>query len=148
MGDPVAHRRHAARDLRRAADGARRLLDEVGKARKRLMGRQHVVVGGDDREIGARSVAQGFLVAGGAGGEAVREIGAAEALARRPLGDRGVNPVEIGAPRGAAAFGDPFGDFADARIELGHACLLHRKNGASAATRGCVRPACRPRSRQ
>ncbi len=49
LGDAVAHRRHAARDLRRAADRARRLLDEIGKAGERLMRRQHVVIGGDDR---------------------------------------------------------------------------------------------------
>ena len=82
LGDAVAHRRHAARDLRRAAGRARRLLDQVGKAGVGLMGRQHVVVGGDDREIGAVALAQRLLVARRAGGEAVGEIGAAEPLAR------------------------------------------------------------------
>ena len=63
LGDAVAHGGHAARDLGRAADGARGLLDEIGKARIGLVGRKHVVVGGDDREIGARSLAQRLLVA-------------------------------------------------------------------------------------
>ena len=121
LGHAIAHRRHAASDLRRAADGARRLFDEVGKAGEGLMGRQHVVVGGYDREIGSRSVAQGLLVAGRAGGEAVGEIGAAEPLAHRSLGDRGVDSIEIGAPRVAAPFSDPPGDFGDSGVEFGHA---------------------------
>jgi hypothetical protein len=66
------------------------------------VGREHVVAGGDDRQIGALAVAQRLLVAGGAGGEAVGEVGAAQTLARRLAGDGGVDPVEIGAPRRAA----------------------------------------------
>ena len=96
LGDAVAHRRNAARDLGRAADRARRLLDEIGEARIGLVGRKHVVIGGDDREIGARPLAQRLLVARPAGGEAMGEIGATEALAGWPLGDRGVDPRKVG----------------------------------------------------
>jgi hypothetical protein len=43
---------HAAGDLGRAADLARRLADHVGEALERLVGREHVVIGGDDADIG------------------------------------------------------------------------------------------------
>jgi hypothetical protein len=95
------------------------------------MGRKRVVVGGDDRESGSPSFAQGLLVVSRAGGEAVREIGASEPLAGSPLGDCGVDPVEIGASRAAAALGDPSGDFADPSVEFSHASLLRRKAGGT-----------------
>ena len=85
LRDAVAHGRHAAGHLGGAAGRARRLLDQVGEALKGLMRRQHVVVGGDDAEIGTRPLPQRLLVAGRAGGEAMGEIGAAEALAAGPL---------------------------------------------------------------
>jgi hypothetical protein len=77
------------------------------------VGGEHVVVGGDDGEVRPGSVAQGLLV-GCAGGEAVGEIGAAEPLARRPLGDGGVDALEIAPARLAASLGDAFGNLADA----------------------------------
>ena len=119
LGDSIAHRRNAARDLRRPARGARRLFDEIGKAGVGLMGREHVIVGGDDREIGPRSLAQRLLVARCAGGEAMGEIGAAEAFAGRLVGDRRVDPREVNLARRAAALGDAFGHLADACIEPG-----------------------------
>ena len=118
LGNPIAHRRNAARDLRRPAHGARRLLDEIGKAGVGLMGREHVIVGGDDREIGAGPLAQRLLVARCAGGEAMGEIGAAEAFAGRLVGDGGVDPREVSLARRAAALDDAFGHLADACIEL------------------------------
>ncbi len=57
------------------------------------MGREHVVVGGDDGEIGPAGLAQRLLVARRAGGEAVREVGAAEAFAGRFVGGGGVDPA-------------------------------------------------------
>ncbi len=96
LGDAVAHRRNATRDLGRAADRARRLLDEIGEARIGLVGRKHVVIGGDDREIGSCPLPQSLLVVRSAGGEAMGEIGAAQALASWPLGDRGIDPRQVG----------------------------------------------------
>jgi hypothetical protein len=92
LGDAVAHRRNAARDLGRAADRARGFLDEIGEARIRLVGRKHVVIGGDDREIGARPLPQRLFVAGPTSGEPMGEIGATEALASGRIGDRGIDP--------------------------------------------------------
>ena len=117
LRDAVAHRRHAARDLRRAARRPRRFLDEIGKARVRLVGRKHVVIGGDDREIGPGPLAQRLFVARRAGGEAVGEIGAAEPLARRSLGGGGFDALEISLAGRAAALDDALGHFADARMK-------------------------------
>ena len=96
LGDAVAHGRNPAGDLGRAAGRARRRLDEIGKARIGLVRGKHVIVGGDDRQIGSRPLPQRLLVARPAGGEAVGEIGAAEASASRALGDRGVDSRKIG----------------------------------------------------
>ena len=117
LRDPVTHRGHAAGDLRGPSGRPHRALDQFGKALERLMRRKHVVVGRDDRQIRRLAVAQRVLVLGAAGGEAVREIGAAELLARRPLADRMIDPVEIGPPPIAAALDDALGDFADAGVE-------------------------------
>ena len=55
LRDAVAHRRHAARDLRRRRPRARAAsLDQLGEALIGLMRRQHVVVGGDDARGWAR----------------------------------------------------------------------------------------------
>ena len=75
LGHAVAHRRHAARDLRRRADLAREDLHLLGVAAVGLMRRQHVVVSGDDADIGTATGADRVLVLAG-GGEAVREIAA------------------------------------------------------------------------
>ena len=48
---PVAHRRDAARDLRRRPDFARGKLDDFGVATIGLMRRKHVVVGGYDTDV-------------------------------------------------------------------------------------------------
>ncbi len=47
------------------------------------------------------------------------EIGAAEFLARRALGDGVVDALEIARARRAAALGDALGDFADAGVKGG-----------------------------
>ena len=140
LGDAVAHGRNAARDLGRAARGARGLLDEIGKARIGLVGGKHVVIGGDDREIGACPLPQRVLVARGAGGEAVGEIGAAKSLASRAVGDRGVDSGKVGLARRAAPLGDAICHFADAVIELGRHLSLHdRPGGRSSLVRRAPR---------
>ncbi len=51
LRDAVAHGRHAARDLRGGAHFARGGADDFGEMLKRRMGREHVVIGGDDTDI-------------------------------------------------------------------------------------------------
>jgi hypothetical protein len=46
------------------------------------------------------------------------EIGATEALARGPLGDRGINASQVGFAGPAAPLDDASGHFADTSIEL------------------------------
>ena len=59
-----------------------------------------------------------MLVLRAAGGEAVREIGAAELLAGRAVADRMIDPLQVSASPVLAAFDDAFGDFADAGVEV------------------------------
>ena len=61
LGDAVAHGGHAACDLRGGAGGAGGGPDQLGVGLERLVGREHVVVGGDDAEVGARSAASASL---------------------------------------------------------------------------------------
>ncbi len=110
LGDAVAHRRHAARHLRDAAGFARRLLDQLRKGLEGLMRRQHVVVGGDDAEVGYPVAAERDLFRRAADGEAVGEIAAgkhrAVGGAARRLGDA----VEIGLAPRLRALADAVGD--------------------------------------
>ena len=76
LGDAVAHRRYAAGDLRGGAGLAREAPDQVRIALVRLVRREHVVVGGDDADVGGGIAAQLGLVAGAAGGEAVGQVAA------------------------------------------------------------------------
>ena len=79
LGDPVAHGGHAACHLGDAAGGANGLLDQRGEALERLMGREHVVVGGDDRDVGLGPGLEVGLVVHPAGGEAVGKVAAGQA---------------------------------------------------------------------
>ncbi len=117
LGDAVAHRRHAAGDLRRAAGLLRRLLDEVGEAAIGLVRRQHVVIGGDDAEIGRLVAGELGLVADGTGGKAVRQVGAGELAAADPRLGRLADVVEVLLAGRLAAPGDAFGDLADAGMD-------------------------------
>ncbi len=115
----IAHSRDATGDLCHGTEIAGGGADEFREALIGLMRREHVVIGGDDADIGRIALGEFGLVAGAAGGKAMREIGATELLARRLffrcLGD----PLKIAATTVMAAFDDPFGDFADPRMN-GH----------------------------
>ena len=79
--------------------------------------RQHVIVGGDDAEIDRRRAGKTLLVIGRAGGKAMGEIGAGQAVAGwAGLADRLAclfYPVEIGGAAGPAASLDTLGDVGD-----------------------------------
>ncbi len=62
LGDAVAHCGHTARDLGRGPFGAGCGADHVGKGLERLMGRQHVVIGGHDPKVGRTTGGQGVLI--------------------------------------------------------------------------------------
>ena len=93
---------------------------------------EHVVVSGDNPEVGPAKLANGVLVAGAASGEAMGEVGAAKLFARRALGRLAVDGGEVGAASGAAAGDDALGDFGDAGVEGGgHRRVLQSKIGQS-----------------
>ncbi len=138
----IAHRRHAARELGDAAGLAHRLLDELRVALERLMGREHVVVGRHDRDVGLDRGLEVGLVAGAAGGEAVGEVAAGQARALRPALRRLADLLEIGTAARGAARRDAQGDVLDAGM---HGILLSQKGrwppGAAQAASSCqVRP--------
>lgn len=83
LRDTVAHGRYAARELRHGTGFARRLFDDGGIALQRSMGRQHVVIGRDDRDIGPAAKLELLLVGGLGGGEPMGQIGAGEVRAGR-----------------------------------------------------------------
>ena len=115
----VAHGRHPAGHLRRAADLARRLADDLRVALEGLVGREHVVVGGDDAEIGRLVVDEPLLVGGAAGGKAVGEIAAGQRRALRAGRALGGNALQIGLAGGLRALADAGGDGFDATV-CGH----------------------------
>mmetsp|Transcript_5502 Transcript_5502/g.13161 ORF Transcript_5502/g.13161 Transcript_5502/m.13161 type:complete len:266 (-) Transcript_5502:424-1221(-) len=98
----VAHGRHAASHLHGRTQALRLGTDLAGIALVGLMRRQHVVVGGDDAEVGRFLGHDAQLVAGRQGRHRMGHIGAAHAfeatLAAAHLGDaREVVAAQLGA---------------------------------------------------
>ncbi len=114
----IAHRRHAARDLRGGAVGAGDVADEVRVVLERAMGREHVVVGGDDAEVGGRAAGERGLVPfhSGVGMGLVR---AGEVRADGPRVHRGLHAFEVVGPGRGGAVADAVGDAGNAVVE-GH----------------------------
>ena len=106
LGDAVAHGRNPARDLRRAARLARGRADQLGKPLERLMRREHVVIGGDDREVAGAGVGQPRLVRAG-GGVGMRLPAARQMRPRGPLRPRRGHRFEVPRARRLAAGYDP-----------------------------------------
>jgi hypothetical protein len=113
LGDAVAHGGNAAGDLGGGAGFTGVELYRLRVAAIGLMGGQHVVIGGDDADIGRVAAAQGGLVGLG-GGETMGEVGAAELAPAQALLGFAVYERQIGAaPRrrtGDDAGGDGFDD--------------------------------------
>ena len=61
-----------------------RVADQRGIALERLVGREHVVVGGDDADVAGGAFGLARLVGVRAGGEGVGEVAAGEVRPRRP----------------------------------------------------------------
>ena len=102
LGHAVAHGGHAARHLRRAARLARRLRISSRIGLEGLMRREHVVVGGDDAEVGRRSpLRSASLSCGPQAAKPWARLAQPSALRFGVLADGRVDLVEI-APRAAA----------------------------------------------
>jgi hypothetical protein len=128
LGDAVAHRRHAAGDLRGGAQGACRGADARRIVLEGLVRRKHVVVGADDAQVRHHAVAQRLAVPGHAG-EAVREVGAAELAPLRAVAARGGDALQVGGARARAARADAFGDGDAGRV----AAAIRAPSGCAAA---------------
>ena len=104
LGDAVAHGGDAAGDLRGAAHGPGGVADQGGVALVGLMGREHVVVGGDDAEVAGALGDEGRLVAVGHRRVGVGLVAAGEVGALRALVAGAGHAVEVvAADRGASA---------------------------------------------
>ena len=122
LGYAVAHGRHAAGDLRGGAGVAGGLPDQRRVALIGLMRREHVVVGGDDRQVGSLAGDQPRLVGRAGSGEGVGLVGAPEP-ATPPAMRRRVDARQVGGAGVAAAFDNAVGDLGDARVQA-HAAVL------------------------
>lgn len=106
----VAHRRHAAGHLADGAHRLQRLFQPLRVVFVRLVGRQHVVVGGDDGDIAAHHVFQRRLVIGLTGGEAVGQVAAGQLRAVDGLGTGRFDTRQIGGTAGLGTVGDALCD--------------------------------------
>src|SRR5690606_1138981 len=109
--------------LRRGADLAGRLLDEVGIELIGLVGTQHVVIAGDDAQVQRLVAGQRRLFGRRAGGKGMGEVAAAEHRAMHTGLARGIEPVEVVTAAVAAARGDAISDILDGLTD-GHIELL------------------------
>ncbi|MNS89701.1 hypothetical protein D3C72_1237210 [compost metagenome] len=79
-----------------------RLFQPLGIVFVGLVGRQHIVISGDDGDITAHHVFQCGFVVRLTGGKTVRQVAAGQLCAVHGLGTRRFNACQIG---GAALFG-------------------------------------------
>ena len=123
LGDAIAHCRHAASHLCSAACGPRGGADHLRIVFKRLVRRQHVVIGGDDADIRCQFVAcsQHICLVGAGCRGGMCHVGTgygAPVAVGRFLHRRDI--FEIGLPLIVAAVANPFGDGCDAVVKLCH----------------------------
>lgn len=121
---PVAHRRHAAGHLAHGADRLQRLLQPLRVVFVRLVGRQHVIVSGDDGDIAAHHVFQRRLVIGLTGGEAVGQVAAGELRAVDGLGAGRLDTRQIGGAAGLGTVDDALCDTGQGWINHAFLTLL------------------------
>jgi hypothetical protein len=117
LSNAVAHGRNAARDLGRGPDLAGEQFHLLGVAAIGRMRRQHVVIGGDDADIGRTRCADRRLVLHLRRGEAVSEIAAGHAGASHSRLALPLHRSEISAAGGPGSFDDPVGDGGDVRVK-------------------------------
>ena len=116
LGHSVAHRRDSARDLRRRPHFAREDLHLLGVAAVGLMRRKHVVVSGDDADVGPGHRADRGLVLARRG-KAVREIAARQARAVDPPLLLFGHQLEVAPAGRLRPLDDPVGHPGNGRIE-------------------------------
>jgi hypothetical protein len=96
LGHAVAHGGYAAGDLRRGAQPARLVLEDVGIAGQRCVGRQHVVVCGDDGDVGRLLLHDAYPVAAWNARKGMRHVGTAHGLRAGRARGHGVHLFQVG----------------------------------------------------
>jgi hypothetical protein len=91
-------------------------LDDRRVALQRLVGREHVVVGGNDGHIRRGGVAHALLVAVALRGEGVGPVGARELGAADAVAAGGFHALQVVGAGVLAALDDPLGDFRGDRM--------------------------------
>ena len=118
LRDAVAHGRHPAGNLGGGAALPGLVLDQVRVTGERRVRRQHVVVRGDDADVGPLLRDHAQLVVGRQAREGVRDVGATQpvgsAVARRRL----VELPQVLAAGRRTALADALGDGAQNRVEF------------------------------
>ena len=110
LGDAVAHGGHATGHLGRGTQIAGMLAQQLGVGLIRLVGREHVVVGGDDAHMRCAFGMDAQLVGHGQGSGGVGHVGAAQpGTLGAPAGVEGLG-VQVGSTGGRTALGDAPGD--------------------------------------
>jgi len=110
LGDAIAHRGNAARELGNGACLATSILDQSGIGLERLMSREHVIIGRDDRDIRPFSTLQRILVVDVTGSKAMGEVAAGKRTALWTFVGSLSDAVEIGWSRSGTALGDALGN--------------------------------------
>ena len=109
LRDTIAHRGYATRYLRGATNSPQSTLNLLRVIGIRRVCRQHVVVGGNDADVGATHQLDDRFVVGGTGCQAMSEVAATELTAIHRLGRHGINIPTILLPQHSATSGDILG---------------------------------------
>jgi hypothetical protein len=96
LGHAVAHGGHAACHLGRGALPARLVLENVRIVRQRRVGRQHIVVGGHDADVGRLLLDDAYPVAARNAGKGMGHVGAAHGLGAGRARGHGVHLFQVG----------------------------------------------------
>ena len=116
LGHAVAHGGHTAGHLHRGTQAARLVADLGREALVGLVGRQHVVVGGDDADVRRLLGHHAELVLPRQRGKGMRHVRATHAVgAARPV-DGGLHAGQVGLAQRLAALTDALGDVGDGRM--------------------------------
>ena len=114
LGDAVAHGRDAAGDLGCRTRLPRRLADQFGEPLVRLVGRKHVVVGGDDPDVGRlRDPGAAPCRWAPQAAKAWARLPHDRAVRRGPRAAMASSALEVGAAAVHAPLPDPLGDVGD-----------------------------------
>ena len=113
----VAHRRHPTRDLGRGAEAPRLVADQRRVALIGLVGRQHVVVGADDGQVGGALRHHAELVRTWQRREGVRHVGAAHAIRATRPAHEAIETLQVGRTGWRTALANACGDRGHGRVE-------------------------------